>query len=160
MTNIWHRKIVKPILTLLKQGISHEKIALSIAVGTALGIFPILGATTVLCALAAFVLRLNLPAIQLINIVVYPLQLFLLLPFLKVGGWLFGDQRFSQIGNEIIDLIRNDVWSSFGVLWDLTVYAVVLWLIISPLVTVVLYKVLKPVIKKLPLGKFSADNST
>ena len=160
MNGLWERKIVKPIAALLKQGISHEKIALSIAVGTAIGIFPILGATTVLCTLAALLLRLNLPAIQLVNFVVYPLQLFLLLPFLRFGGWLFGDQRFSQIGKEIIDLIRNDLWGSFGVLWDLTLYAVVLWLIISPLVIVSLYKVLKPALKKLSLGKFSPEKST
>jgi uncharacterized protein (DUF2062 family) len=160
MNNLWEGKIIKPIAALLKQGISHEKIALSIAVGTALGIFPILGATTVLCALAAFILRLNLPAIQLVNFVVYPLQLILSVPFMKVGGLLFGDQRFSQIGNEIIDLIRNDVWGSFGVLWDLTVYAVVMWMVVSPLITVTLYGVLKPALKKMPIGQFTRGETT
>jgi len=33
-------------------------------------------------------LRLNLPAIQLVNLVVYPLQLALLVPFLRAGAWL------------------------------------------------------------------------
>ena len=160
MNGLLERKIVKPIAALLRQGISHEKIALSIAIGTALGIFPILGATTVLCTLAALVLRLNLPAIQLVNFVVYPLQLFLLVPFLQVGGWLFGNQQFSKIGNEIIDLIRNDVWGSFGVLWDLTVYAVVLWLIVSPLITITLYGVLKPALRKIPIGEFTRGKST
>jgi uncharacterized protein (DUF2062 family) len=159
MNSLWEKKIIRPVADLLRQGISHEKIAMSIAVGTVLGIFPILGATTMLCALAALILRLNLPAIQMVNFIVYPLQLFLLLPFLKVGGWLFGDQRFSQIGNEIIDLIRNDFWGSFGMLWDLTIYAVVLWLIISPMVMITLYKVLKPALKKLPLDKFSHAKS-
>ena len=160
MKGLWVRKIVNPIAVLLTQGISHEKIALSIAVGTTVGIFPILGATTILCALAALILRLNLPAIQLVNYVVYPLQLFLLVPFLKMGGWIFGDQRVSQIGGQTFDLIRNDFWGSFGMLWDLTVYAVILWLAISPIVTITLYRVLKPALKKLPLNKYSHAKST
>ncbi len=159
MNSLLKRKIVKPVMALLKQGISHEKIALSIAIGTTLGIFPVLGATTALCAIAAFVFRLNLPAIQLVNYLVYPLQLFLLVPFLKAGGWLFGDQRFSKLGKEIIDLIQNDLWGSFSMLWNLTVYAVVLWLIISPLIVVVLYQILKPALIRLPLGKLTPDKS-
>ena len=160
MKNLWERKIVKPVMALLKQGISHEKIALSIAAGITLGIFPVLGATTALCALAAFTLRLNLPAIQLVNFAVYPLQLFLLVPFLRAGGWIFGDQRFSQLGKEIINLIQNDVWGSFGVLWDLTVYAVVLWLLVSPLIVLIIYQMLKPALKRLPFDRFSPDINT
>ena len=160
INNLWKRKIVKPVIALLRQGISHEKIALSIAIGVTLGIFPILGATTGLCAIAAFILRLNLAAIQLVNFAVYPLQLFLLVPFLKAGGWLFGDHRFSQLGKEIIDLIQNDIWSSFGMLWNLTVYAVVIWLILSPLVVFILYKTLRPALKKLPFNKLSTDATT
>ena len=147
-------------MALLKQGISHEKIALSIAIGTTIGIFPVLGATTALCAIAAFVFRLNLPAIQLVNYLVYPLQLILLVPFLKAGGWLFGDQRFSQLGKEILALIQNDFWGSFGMLWSLTVYAIAIWLILSPLIIVILYKMLKPALKKLPFYNLSTDATT
>ncbi len=39
-----------------------EKMALSLALGGALGVFPALGCTTLLCTLVAIVLRLNLPA--------------------------------------------------------------------------------------------------
>ncbi|MEQ1352439.1 MAG: hypothetical protein ABLT11_00385 [Candidatus Acidiferrum sp.] len=39
----FHRKIVRPVVDLLRQGITPEKIALSIACGLILGIFPALG---------------------------------------------------------------------------------------------------------------------
>ena len=74
----FYRRLILPILNLLRQGITPEKIALSIAFGIALGVFPVIGATTLLCAAAAIVLRLNLPAIQLVNYFVYPLQIALL----------------------------------------------------------------------------------
>jgi uncharacterized protein (TIGR03437 family) len=68
-----YRKIVLPIIDLLRQGITPEKVALSIALGVTLGIFPVLGSTTILCAAAAVVLRLNLPAIQAVNYLIYPI---------------------------------------------------------------------------------------
>ena len=64
------RRVVGPSMALLTQGITPEKIALSLAFGIVLGIFPVPGSTTMLCAAAAVVFRLNLPAIQLVNYVV------------------------------------------------------------------------------------------
>ncbi len=62
-----YRRLVQPVVALLTQGVTPEKIALSLAMGIGLGIFPVLGSTTLLCAAAAIIFRLNLPAIQLIN---------------------------------------------------------------------------------------------
>src|SRR6267154_4289891 len=88
------RRLVRPILNLLRQGITPEKIALSVALGAALGVFPALGWSTTLCAIAAIVLRLNLPAIQLVNYFVYPSQIVLLVPFFLCGEKLFRFPHF------------------------------------------------------------------
>src|SRR4029077_19367671 len=56
-------RITRPIVELLAQGVTPEKMALSLALGVALGVFPVLGTTTALCALVALLWRLNLPAI-------------------------------------------------------------------------------------------------
>jgi uncharacterized protein (DUF2062 family) len=42
----FYRHLVRPILDLLRQGVTPEKIALSLALGMALGVFPVLGSTT------------------------------------------------------------------------------------------------------------------
>ena len=68
---------------------SPEKIALTIALGVVLGVTPVLGSTTLLCTAAALLLRLNLPAIQLVNGVTYPLQFVMLIPFYRLGAWMF-----------------------------------------------------------------------
>ena len=47
------RRLVEPILELLRQGVTPEKIALSLAFGLGLGIFPVLGVSTMLCTLVA-----------------------------------------------------------------------------------------------------------
>ena len=76
-----YKRTVAPVIALLKQGISPEKISLGMACGIVLGVFSVLGATTILCGLAAVMFRLNLPATQLVNYMVCPLQLVLLVPY-------------------------------------------------------------------------------
>ena len=63
-----------PIINLLKQGITPEKISLCIALGVMLGVFPVIGSTMILCTIASLSLKLNLPLIQIISYLVYPLQ--------------------------------------------------------------------------------------
>ena len=70
--------------------LSPEEIALLLAVGLVLGVFPIAGCPTMLCLLAAVGLRLNFAALQALNNISTPLQLALLLPFTRAGAWLFG----------------------------------------------------------------------
>ena len=89
MAGFLQRRVVQPIKSLLLQGITPEKIALSLACGAVLAVFPVLGSTTLLCAVAAILLGLNLPAIQLVNYLMYPIQLALIVPFLRAGAFLF-----------------------------------------------------------------------
>lgn len=143
-------KLLNLIKSMLNEGMSLKKISLCLAMGIALGIFPVLGMTTLLCTIAAFALRLNLPAIQVVNYMVYPLQLILLAPFYGSGSWLFKQRGGDTISGNLIDLFQNDFWGSLASLWDLTLYAVFTWLIVSPILILLLYCVLKPVLGTLP----------
>jgi hypothetical protein len=71
-------------------GIPPEQAALLLSVGLVLGVFPMVGIPTVLCLIAAFVLRLNPAALQVLNSITSPLQLVLLLPLARVGSHLLG----------------------------------------------------------------------
>jgi len=72
----------------LRQGISPRRLAFTLALGFAIGCIPVVGIPTLLCAALALALRLNLPAIQAANYAVMPLQLLLIVPFVRFGGWL------------------------------------------------------------------------
>ena len=76
MKAFFKSKVLDPIINLLLQGVTPEKIALSVACGAVLGVFPILGSTVILCTAATFLFRLNFVAIQISNYLIYPLQLF------------------------------------------------------------------------------------
>jgi uncharacterized protein (DUF2062 family) len=73
----------------LRQGVSPQRLALTLALGIAIGCIPVVGVTTALCMIAAFTLRLNFPIIQAANWASMPLQVALILPFVRLGGRLF-----------------------------------------------------------------------
>jgi uncharacterized protein (DUF2062 family) len=98
-------KAKRNLLQWLGLGISPERLALTLALGFAIGCIPLVGLPTVLCAALAIVLRLNLPVIQAANYAAMPFQLALLVPFTKMGGWLvavgpakkLADQAFGHL---------------------------------------------------------------
>jgi len=146
---ILRRRILNPIVGLLRQGISPEKIALSIALGVTLGVTPVLGTTSILCLLTAVVLRLNLPTIQLVNYCAYPLQFALLIPFIRMGEWIFAVEPSSISVARIVDLIRTDTWAAIGILWATTMHALVAWLALGSLASLLLYLPLAPALRSL-----------
>ena len=147
--SFFRTKIVEPIVDLMRQGITPEKIAISISLGIALGVFPVLGTTTVLCTLAAVALGLNLPAIQLVNYLVYPLQLALLIPFMQLGGWLFGAGPVGFSLPEVVSLVRADTRQAIESLWTSTIHAVGAWLCVAPLFVLILNLILTRVLRNL-----------
>lgn len=78
------------VRTQLKQGLSPRQLSLTVAIGVALGLFPIMGTTTLLCFVAALVLRLNQPIIQAANWLVAWAQPPLILLFVRIGESLVG----------------------------------------------------------------------
>ena len=87
MQRIWAAAKRNAVLW-LSQGISPRRLALTLAIGFAVGCIPVIGIPTVLCAGLALALRLNLPAIQAANYAAMPLQLLLIAPFVRLGAWL------------------------------------------------------------------------
>ena len=81
----WNKKIINSLSKLLKEGLTPKKLSLVITIGITVSIFPVIGTTTLICTLIAFLFNLNLPAIQLANYAGFPLQITLFFPFLKVG---------------------------------------------------------------------------
>jgi uncharacterized protein (DUF2062 family) len=146
--NYFYRRLILPILELLQQGVTPEKLALSLALGLVLGVFPALGWTTALCALAALIFRLNIPAIQLINYSMYPAQIALLLPFFRLGEKVFGAPHLPISIPHIYEMARADLWGAVKFLWSTAWHAMVVWALLAPLVTALIYYVLLPVFRR------------
>jgi uncharacterized protein (DUF2062 family) len=142
------RRLVRPILDLLRQGVTPEKMALSVALGAALGVLPVVGWSTALCAIAAIVLRLNLPAIQLVNYFVYPAQIALLLPFFRWGEKLFRAPHFPISVAQIYALFHAGAWMAIKLLWTTIWHAIVVWGMLAPVFIGLLYTILLPLLRR------------
>ena len=85
------KKFIRPLVNLLKQGMDPSRLSLALTSGAIIGVFPILGIATVVCGGIAAFFRLNHPAIQLANYVVFPMQLVLFFPFLTLEETVTGN---------------------------------------------------------------------
>ncbi|MGC2829088.1 MAG: DUF2062 domain-containing protein [Candidatus Acidiferrum sp.] len=141
-------RMARPVVDLLRQGVTPEKMALSLALGVALGVFPVLGTTTALCAIAALILRLNLPAIQLVNYLVYPAQIALLIPFFRLGEKLFSAPHLPLSAGQLVAMIRANAWSATQFLWTTVWHAAVVWCLVSPVFVGLAYVVLALVLRR------------
>lgn len=150
---LFQKKLIDPVLGLLRQGITAERIALGMAVGIVIGIFPVIGSTTLLCTLAAVALRLNLPAVQLVNYLVYPLQIALLIPFFQFGAWLFNVEPLPLSASQLIAMFQADFWDAIRQLWDTTMRAIAAWGLICLPAATILYYGLRPLLKKIDRKK-------
>jgi uncharacterized protein (DUF2062 family) len=106
-------------------GLSPESIALLLTVGLVLGVFPVFLCPTILCALAAAIFRLNLPAIQLINQLSSPLQLVLLIPLNRLGARVLGGSAGWSLAGATRDAIAG--WFCLCVPLGLGIYFVLLY---------------------------------
>jgi hypothetical protein len=96
---------------------------------------------------------LNLPAIQLVNYLVYPLQIALLIPFFQFGAWLFGVDPLPLSASQLISMFKTDLWDTIGQLWDTTLRAIVAWSLICLPTVAGLYYLLRPLLKKIKSKK-------
>ncbi|HSN17406.1 MAG TPA: DUF2062 domain-containing protein [Gammaproteobacteria bacterium] len=147
-------KLTRHVLELLKQGITPHKIALAVVLGALLGMAPVLGSTIISCTVAALALRLNLVLIQLVNNLVYPLQLLLLIPFVQAGQRLFGQPPMPLSAGQIVDMVRHDFWGSLlglaGYVWHGTVAWLLFCALIGPLSYWLLLFPLKRALRRQP----------
>ena len=148
ITKFW-REGVALIVGQITQGVTPQKIALSIALGLSLGIIPILGITTMLCAVAGIRLKLNQPVIQLVNWLVYPLQLAFLLVFVRIGEWMTHAPHVSFSISDLVQRFHESPGKFFQEFSMTGLHGLVAWLFIAPILTAITYSVLIHPLKKL-----------
>jgi len=142
------RKLIRPLLEILRQGVTPEKLSLSIALGAVMGVLPAIGWNTALCALIALIWRLNLPAIQLVNYFLYPLQIALLIPFFRLGEKLFRAPHVPLSVAQIYEMAHANLWGTIKLLWTTTWHALVVWALLAPFLVALIYSLLAPALRR------------
>jgi uncharacterized protein (DUF2062 family) len=132
----------------LRQGISPRRLALTLALGAAIGCIPVVGVPTLLCAALALALRLNLPAIQAANYIVMPLQLALIVPFVRLGGWLLASgSRQPLPAGALLHASPTVLITQFG---SMAGQAVLAWVVIAIPAVLLLTLALTGLLRRIP----------
>jgi uncharacterized protein (DUF2062 family) len=143
-----HRRILDPLLSLLRQGISPDRLALCVAIGVVVGNIPILGISTILCAAIALAFRLNLPAIQIVQAAMAPTQILLIIPFVRLGEWILRVPPQAVSIKAGLALMAQGAGPAVAALWDAILPAGFAWILVAPIAVLLFYKLLTPVFER------------
>jgi uncharacterized protein (DUF2062 family) len=132
----------------MRTGISPRRLALTLALGFAIGCFPVVGVTTALCFVVALLLRLNVPAIQAANYAAMPLQVALIFPFVRLGAWMFasGAQPSTSARAMLHASPMKILWASGSMAGQ----ALAAWLVIAVPMVAMMTLVLTALLRKVP----------
>lgn len=119
------------LILIFSYGLNPVQLALILSFGITLGLFPFIGLTSILCFIFAFIFRLNMVVIQLVNWVVSPLQLVMLVPFYKMGKYFNMKLFNNNIAKIEIDILgKNEFLQKIIVLINSQILAIIGWVFI------------------------------
>jgi uncharacterized protein (DUF2062 family) len=138
-------RILRPFLDQLTQGVSPHELALAVALGAAIGVFPILGTTTTLCLVVGIPLGLNQPALQTANHVMIVPQFLMIPVFVKAGERLFRLDPVTFDPRQIPAQFMAGPKAFFASYGLALLAGVAVWVLVVPPLTALLYYVLRGV---------------
>jgi uncharacterized protein (DUF2062 family) len=146
--SFWQRRVVAPILALLLQGITPDQIAFTLAVSTACSLLPFLGFTSLLNLGVGLWFRLNQPIMQTLNQLLGPVQLLLIIVYVRVGEKIWHAAPMPISVSVIVQSFRADPGAFLQRFGWTGVHAATAWLLSVPLIVAGLYFPLRGVMRR------------
>ena len=126
-----------------------ERVSWTISLGFVLGVFPIMGSTSLVCLAAGWMLRLNQALLHVFKSRVYPLPLALILVFIRLGERLYGAPLIAFSIPQLLGKFKADPLQfarDFGMAaW----HGVSAWLLIAPVAAVLIKWAVTPLVRKM-----------
>lgn len=145
------KQITQRLKLIAGSGLSPRSMVLTVCIGGAMGLLPLIWGTSLLCLWLGQRFRLNHLVLQSINYLLYPVQLALLVPFCKLGTLLilWGP---SIAPDQLLTVHHAGVFSALSLLLWLSFKALLAWLITVPPVALLVYLLLTRMVKRLESG--------
>jgi uncharacterized protein (DUF2062 family) len=138
----------------MRQGVSPRRLALTLALGFAIGCIPMVGIPTALCFVVAFGFRLNVPAIQAANYAAMPVQIALIFPFVRLGGWMFSSSSHPALNSAFMHgSPLKLIWASGSMAGQ----AFVAWLIFAVPLVLLMTVLLTALLRRVPMVATAAE---
>lgn len=146
------KKIHSAVISFLKQGLTASLLAQATAVGIFLGTIPVPGVSTILCFIVSSRLKVNLAVLQFVNYIMFPVQIFLFLPYYSLAGKITGKPVMKEVP-EIMTQIFSNNWQQAGAeALTYVLIALALWILTMAPVSYLAYYMLKPVYVRIQDG--------
>lgn len=145
--SIW-RRAVSPLRALLLQGATPEKLALAIAIGFAVGVFPILGTTTMIAVVLAAVFRLNQAAMQIGNAFSALPYFLLLVPFVRMGEFMTGADPFPLDVGVLRETAREGFIPMLKTFGEALACGILGWAVALPFMAAAVYFACLPLLRR------------
>lgn len=126
-----YRRLVLPILALLRMGATPQRLAWSIALGIVIGLNPVLGTTTALCLGVSLAFRLNVVAAQIANHAMFPFEIALVVPFIRLGSRVFRTSAMPLTAAFLLEHARKAPLALVRLIWVWEWHAFLLWLLLA-----------------------------
>ena len=123
-------RILRPLLRLLRGGVTPRRLAWSLALGIVVGINPSVGLTTLLVVMLAWTLGLSQVASQIGVHVVAPLHLLLFVPFIELGVYLFHTGNLPMSRRQVEHLSHHPVRLVHEI-WKWEWHALIVWGVVA-----------------------------
>ncbi|CAL9135299.1 unnamed protein product [Musa textilis] len=130
------------------RGAEPKQLAFSTALGVTLGVFPICGTTVFLCGVAIGLIgnHCHAPSVMFANFVATPIELSLVVPFLRLGEVISGGPHFPLTSDALMKVVTGE--ASRDVLISV-LHALLGWIIAAPFILGALYVIFVPCFKYL-----------
>lgn len=150
---LW-RRLRELLVQQLRQGLAPRRLALALALGATIGVLPTVWGTSLLCLVCARVLRLNQLLVQSANLLVYPLQILLFAPYLKLGDLLFSGQHLPDSLDNLWQGLQQAPLQVLAEYWQANLQAIGIWLFSVPLLLGICFFLTLPCILRLQRKPF------
>lgn len=145
-SNLIFKRIGKHAGEFLNQGLAPEMISRTIATGFLIGTIPIPGISTVLCAALAVGFRMNMALIQLVNYLVFPLQMLLFFPIYSIASKITGKEIIKEIPELLEKMSGSILLSASTDIILLFAKILLVWIVIMFPVSVIIYFGVNPIL--------------
>jgi hypothetical protein len=132
----------------LLQGTSLSSLSWSITVSALLGVFPLIGTSNFILAGLALRYRLNLPLMLAISYALYPVQILLLVPYLRLGEVVLGSPATALSWSELKVSAGLGIMPTLEKFGSALLLSTVGWFLTSLLGLGVLYYLIRFVLRK------------
>ncbi len=141
-------KILIPFRLIPKEGLTAESLAFSITIGIIAGLFPIMGATTLISLLFTFLFRQNVLVVQSVQWLLGIVQIVLIIPFMKFGAFILNQNAIPINMHQINLAFQPGLLSGIRTIGIFHLYALLTWTILAVPASAISYFTFRTLFKR------------